>query len=100
MDNIIIDMLEDPKFVHRLMRVITDSEKEWVKERAKFLDSPIEKTFLFNDEVGLPFMTPEMYEEFILPYEIGVANFYGGILYWHNYGDTSNFVNLVRKYQV
>jgi len=97
LDNIIMDMLEDPKFVHTLMRFITDSEKEWAKERAKFLHSPIEKTFLFNDEVGLPLITPKMYEEFILPYEIELSNFYGGILYWHSCGDTSNFVNLIRK---
>lgn len=97
LDNIIMDMLEDPKFVHRLMRFIVDSEKEWAKERAKFLHSPIEKTFFFNDEVGLPLITPEMYEEFILPYEIELSDFYDGILYWHSCGDTSNFVNLIKK---
>jgi len=97
LENIIMDMLEDPKFVHRLMQFITDSEKEWAKERAKFLHSPIEKNFLFNDEVGLPLITPEMYEEFVLPYEIELSNFYGGILYWHSCGDTSNFVNLIRE---
>lgn len=97
LDNIIIDMLEDPEFVHELMRFITDSEKEWVKERAKFLHLPIEKTFLFNDEIGLPLITPEMYEEFVLPYEIELANFYGGILYWHSCGDTSDFITLIKK---
>ncbi len=96
-ENIIIDMLEDSKFVHKLMRFITDSEKEWAKERAKFLDSPIEKRGFFNDEIGLPFIRPEMYEEFILPYEIELANFYGDVFYWHSCGDTSNFVNLIRK---
>ena len=97
LDNIIIDMLEDPEFVHELMRFITDSEKEWVKERAKFLHLPIDKTFLFNDEIGLPLITPEMYEEFVLPYEIELANFYGGILYWHSCGDTSDFITLIKK---
>jgi len=97
LDNIIIDMLEDPKFVHRLMGFITDSEKAWAKERAKFLNSTIEKTFLFNDEVGLPIVTPEMYEEFILPYEIDLSNFYGGIIYWHSCGDTTNFVKSINK---
>ena len=96
-ENIIIDMLEDSKFVHKLMRFITNSEKEWAKERAKFLNSPIEKRGFFNDEIGLPFIRPEMYEEFILPYEIELANFYGGVFYWHSCGDTSDFVNLIRK---
>lgn len=97
LDNIVIDMLEDPKFVHRLMRFITDSEKEWAKERAKFLNCPIEKAFLLNDEVGLPIITPEMYEKFILPYEIELSKFYGGIIYWHSCGDTTNFVRLIKK---
>jgi len=96
-DNIIIDMLEDPEFVHKLMRFVVDSEKKWAKERAKFLNSPLEKTFFFNDEIGLPFIKPDMYEEFILPYEIELANFYGGVLYWHSCGDTTQFVELIRK---
>jgi len=96
-DNIIVDMMEDPNFVHSLMRFITDAEKSWAKERAKFLNSPIEKTFLYNDEIGLPFIRPEMYEEFILPYEIELAEFYGGILYWHSCANTTRFVEMIKK---
>ncbi|NQS90233.1 hypothetical protein HQ584_10640, partial [Patescibacteria group bacterium] len=97
LENILMDMLEDPNFVHRLMRFVTDSEKRWVKERANFLSSPIEKAFLYNDEVGLPLMTPKMYEEFILPYEIELSNFYGGIIYWHSCGNTTSFMNLIKE---
>lgn len=92
-ENIIMDMLEDPGFVHQLMSFIVHSEKEWAKERAKFLGEPIHSTFFFNDEVGLPLITPEMYKEFVLPYELDLAAFYGGITYWHSCGDTTQFIS-------
>ncbi len=38
MENILIDMLSDPPFVHKLMRFITDARKEYTRSRRKFLN--------------------------------------------------------------
>ena len=97
LENIILDIYEDPQFVHELMDFIVASEKEWVLERAKFLELPIDRGMLFNDEVGLPLITPQMYEEFVLPYELELAEFYGGIIYWHSCGDTTPFMDLIKS---
>jgi len=35
MENLLIDMVTDKDFVHRLMRFIVDTEKKWLEERAK-----------------------------------------------------------------
>jgi uroporphyrinogen-III decarboxylase len=102
LDNILMDMISDPDFVHKLMRYMVNSEKNWIKERAKFLKvDKYPSGKLFNDEVGAPMMSPQLYEEFILPYEIELSQFQGGILYWHSCGivepTTTPFYELIKK---
>lgn len=91
MENILVDMLINPDFVHRLMRFIVDTEKAWVTERAKFLNQPIAKGKIYDDEIDSPTLRPKLYDEFILPYEIELAEFYGGLNYWHSCGNTTPF---------
>jgi uroporphyrinogen-III decarboxylase len=93
MSNLLMDMLEDPSFVHQLMCFITDSRKNWLSQRAAYLKQPIQPGLLFNDEVGAPIISPRLYREFVLPYEIELAEFHGGIAYWHSCGNTTAFVN-------
>ena len=98
LENILIDMITDPDFVHSLMRYIVDSSKNWMEERKRFLKIdkiPLGK--LYNDEIGEPTLSPKLYEEFILPYEIELAKFQNGMLYWHSCNNTTNFFRLVKK---
>ena len=96
-DNLLIDMLVNPDFVHRLMRFVTDARKHWVSERAKFLGRKIDKGNLYNDEVNCPTLSPEQYKEFVLPYEIELCNFHGGIVYWHSCGDIANLAEGISR---
>jgi len=96
MDRIIIDMAEDPIFVHDLMRLTTDSRKKWSKQRADFMGVPIQVGSLYNDEVNVPMISPRFYENFVLPYEIELSNFYGGVSYWHSCGNTEKLQNLIK----
>lgn len=91
LQNILMDMIIDPGFVHKLMRFVTDSRKHWLLERAKFLNEPIQKGKLYNDEVDCPSLSPSMYKEFILPYESELSQFQAGITYWHSCGNTTAF---------
>jgi hypothetical protein len=97
MENLLVDMIDDPEFTHRLMRFITDARKRWVAERAKFLGKPIEKGNLYNDEVNTPTLSPALYEQFVLPYEQELSMFHGGILYWHSCGNTTALVPLIAR---
>jgi len=96
-NNLLMDMVVNPDFVHRLMRFITDARKHWVSERAKFLGRPIDKGNLYNDEVNCPTLSPRQYEEFVLPYEIELCNFHGGIVYWHSCGDITKLAEAIHK---
>ena len=96
-ENFLMDMMNAPEFVHRLMRRITDTRKQWVKMRADFLGQGIEKGNLYNDEVNCPSLSKEMYEEFVLPYEKELSDYHGGILYWHSCGDTTRLLPSISR---
>ena len=46
---------------------------------------------MFNDEIYTPMLSHGMYEEFILPYELELAEFHGRVTYWHSCGVTDDF---------
>jgi uroporphyrinogen-III decarboxylase len=97
LQNLLMDMITEPEFVHQLMRFVTDARKEWCSQRSKFLNVPIQKGKLYNDEVDCPTLSPHMYREFILPYEQELSEFHGGIAYWHSCGNTTVFMEDIRK---
>jgi uroporphyrinogen-III decarboxylase len=88
LQNLLIDMRTDPEFVHKLMKYITDSRKEWEKERSLFLNESQKMVDLWNDEVAIPTLSPKYYKEFVLPYEKEIDET-TGIGYWHSCGDTT-----------
>lgn len=97
MDKITIDMIEDPKFVHDLMRFTTDARKKWTKQRADFMRVDIQPGSLYNDEVNVPLLSPNFYEKYVLPYEIELSEFYGGITYWHSCGNIVPLQKLIQN---
>ena len=96
-ENLLIDMYEKPDFVRRLFKRITDERKKWFKNMSSFLNEEVGPGNLLNDEVGAPVISPKIYEEFILPSEIELGNFHGGISYWHSCGNTTDFLKLIKK---
>jgi hypothetical protein len=86
--NLAMDIIENPGFVHDMMGFITECMKQWWTDRGNFIgESQMAPIILGNDEVGVPFISPAHYEEFILPYEIDLSKFFGGIDYWHSCSD-------------
>lgn len=97
MQTLLMDMLLNPQWVHKLMRFITDARKEWSTERAKFTGKPLHKGKLYNDEVDSPSISPTLYREFILPYEQELSDFYGGMVYFHSCGNITPFLEDIEK---
>jgi uroporphyrinogen-III decarboxylase len=96
-ENVLIDLVSNPDFAKELIRFITDVRIEWTKERAHFLGMGVEKGNIYNDEVNTPTLSPQLYEEFALPYEIELSKFHGGILYWHSCGNTTALMTSIAK---
>jgi uroporphyrinogen decarboxylase len=78
MENLLTDYHENPKEIHRLHRLITDTE-------LRFLDRAIRETkpdgFFHSDDFGFqtgPLISPEIFREFIKPYYREVYDFVHG----------------------
>jgi uroporphyrinogen-III decarboxylase len=111
---IYIDLLDDPGFIHRLMQFLVDAKIHYEKERAKFLGiepknvderwklvyadyRDVCPSDLYNDEVDGALFSADVYSEFIFPYEKQIADFYGGIRYYHSCGNLDNLIPQIAK---
>ncbi|KLU63424.1 methylcobalamin:coenzyme M methyltransferase [Peptococcaceae bacterium CEB3] len=106
------DLMDDPAFVHRLMNFIVTSRIEWERERCKFLGiKPQDLGYRwnycvyrdpansdqYNDEVDGSLFSLATYREFILPYEKKLADFYGGVDYYHSCGNLTPFLPYITQ---
>jgi uroporphyrinogen-III decarboxylase len=96
-ENLMLWTIDQPEFVHRLMGFIADAQCRWLKERADFLGIGLPIGVMYNDEVNCQLISPDMYREFIFPYEEKVAAFQNGISYWHSCGNTGPILKYVLK---
>jgi len=96
-ENIIMDMLESPAFAHRLFQYVTDFHCHYSRERSAFLGEPIGLGHIGNDEVNVPFVSPRLYEKFLLPYETQISAFHGGLSCWHSCGTTTPLLGLIKR---
>lgn len=95
--NFLVDILTDPDFAKAQMQHFTDCRIQWHKDMLKYTGQDNVPIDLFNDDIFVPTLSPEMYEEFVLPYETELANFAGEIGYWHSCGNTSILVEHIKK---
>jgi uroporphyrinogen-III decarboxylase len=95
---LLMDLYDRPKFVHEMMAFVTEAMKQWYSERRKFTGEPrFGPIMLGNDEVNTPSISPSMYEEYVLPYETELSDFFGGIDYWHSCGNTTRLAELIAR---
>jgi uroporphyrinogen-III decarboxylase len=97
MQNLLLDMIDDPDFVHRLLRFVTNARKNWFAAWVRFTGEPMPKAMFYNDEIDVPTIAPEMYREYVLPYEMELAEFQGGAIYWHSCGNTTAIMSDIAK---
>jgi hypothetical protein len=95
---LLVDFYDRPRFVHKMMAFVTEAMKQWYAERRAFTgEDHFGPIYLGNDEVGTPSISPAIYEEFVLPYEIDLSNYFGGIDYWHSCGNTTRLAPLIAR---
>ena len=63
------DILENPQFARDFLSYIVNGRIRWNVERAVFLgeEFPAGNTFIADDWVNMPFITPWMFDDFIIP---------------------------------
>jgi uroporphyrinogen-III decarboxylase len=97
LQNMLMYMLTEEEFVRKAMRFSTDFIKQWETERIKFTGQPLQTHKLFNDEIDCPTISPEMYRDLILPYEKELAEFFGGVSYWHSCGSITRILPYIHE---
>ena len=95
---LLMDFYDQPDFVHEMMAFVSEAMKRWYVERKAFTgEDCFGPIYLGNDEVSVPTLSPAIYEEFVLPYEIDLSDYFGGIDYWHSCGDTTKLLPLIAR---
>jgi hypothetical protein len=94
-ENFSLDLHLNPDFARRLLRHVTQTCKQFVRWRSDFIQEPIAKCDLFNDDI--PLMSPEFYRGFFLPCEKEIADFHGGVRYWHSCGDITKHIEEIHS---
>ena len=98
MTDLLIDMIEDPPFVHQLMRFIVDVRKDYTSYRREFTGRNDGESDLWNDEASTPILSPKLYKEFCFPYENELSNLYRGIRFWHSCGSKTDFISSLKNF--
>ncbi len=96
-NDVMIDYIEEPEWLLKLLDFIAESRMRWTKQRNEYLGLSIGPANIYNDEVTSPLVSPRLYEECILPSEIKLAEFFGGISYWHSCGNTTMMYPLINS---
>jgi len=91
-----MDFYDNPSFVHKLMEYITRSRMQWEDECNAFLGEKCGSCILANDEVNCPTVSPQLYAEFILPYEKQLIEYYGELGYFHSCGDLTPLLHYIK----
>jgi hypothetical protein len=97
MQQLLVDMIERPEFVEKLLVFLTQSAIHYRQARAKFLGTALDKPELGNDEVNVPSISPRLYRDLVLPSEKAYASAFGGLVYWHSCGNVTPMLELIRE---
>ena len=94
---LLMDFLLDPDFAEEEMRYFTDCRIHWHEEMCRYLGERVDTLDLFNDDVNIPNLSPQLYEEFVLPCEIRLSETIGSVQYWHSCGNTAALAPVIAK---
>ena len=83
------DIIDRPDFVKKLVNIIAEKEIEWV-EYCKRVDGDDSTIWLGDDHAQ--FLSPQMYEEFALPYEKKIRFYFGGYCMFHLCGRSEHLL--------
>ncbi len=88
-DGLLVDMLQRPSFIEDLFAYIVAARLHWQAACDRYLGITRTRGLLGNDDVNTPTLSPALYREMVLPWELQLCQAYGGIFYWHSCGDAS-----------
>lgn len=86
-DNFIFDAIERPDFVHDLLKFLVEQRCRWWEAYYRHFGLPVSPTAIGDDWINVPFITPAMFADFVLPRYLELEAFHGGVAGIHSCGN-------------
>jgi uroporphyrinogen-III decarboxylase len=94
-EQFISDLAERPEFAHDLLKTIVDRRIAWCEGYAKFTGTRMEPSSIGDDWINAPFISPGIFEEFVLPRYLDLARYHRGITRVHSCGNQAVFQRMI-----
>lgn len=86
-DTFILDTIERQQFVHDLLRWLVEQRCRWWESYYRYFGLPKGPTAVADDWINIPFISPAIFVDFVLPRYLEIERFHGGIAGIHSCGD-------------
>jgi len=96
-NNFIVYTTEKPSFIHDLLKFIVEQRNNWHDEFYKFIGKEKEPVVMGDDWLNIPFITPAIFETFVLPRYLEIEAHHGGIGWIHSCGNVAKLQTIYLK---
>jgi len=86
-DNFIVDTVERPGFVHDLLKFLVEQRCRWWDGYYRHFGLKRQPVLIADDWINVPFITPAMFADFVLPRYLEIEAFHGGLTGIHSCGN-------------
>ena len=86
-EQLMMDAVERPEFVHGLMKFLVEERCRWYDEYYRYFGIPKGPISIADDWINIPFISPAFYEEFLLPRYLEIEKHHGGVTGIHSCGN-------------
>jgi hypothetical protein len=86
-ENLLLDTMARPDFVHDLLKFLTQERCRWHDAAADYLGQPVGPTFVADDWVAVPYISPSIFADFVLPRYLEIEAHHGVFAGFHSCGD-------------
>jgi hypothetical protein len=87
-ENLVVDVYERPTFVHDLLRFLVEQRCRWYDAYYRHFGLKPEPTRIDDDWIYVPYISPSMFRDFVLPRYLELEEYHGGIDHIHSCGNT------------
>ena len=86
-DNFMTDIVERPFFVHGLLEFLVEQRCLWWEAYYRHFGLKPEPVGIADDWLNVPFISPQIFADFVLPRYLEIEKFHGGITGIHSCGN-------------
>jgi len=86
-ENFINDTMDNLVFVHDLLKFITEQRRLWYEGYCRYFGCKMPPAWIGDDWINIPFITPGIFSDFVLPRYLEMEKYHGSIEYIHSCGN-------------